>query len=49
MQIVSNGDNLLEMSNHAYGKKQKKTKKKKKKKKTRQFVFFWISPESGKG
>ena len=40
MQIVSNGDNLHEMSNPNLWEKQEKIHK---------LVVCWISPESGKG
>ena len=40
MQIISNGDNLHEMSNPVFWEN---------KKKYRLFVVCWISPESGKG
>ena len=39
MQIVSNGDNMHEMSNSIFWGK----------KKIHQFVVCWISPENGKG
>ena len=45
MQIVSNGDNLYEISIPVFWKK----KNNKKKKKYHQFVVVWISRESGKG